>query len=71
MALLQAMEDACGDKEVASVQGWKRHAEILPLIFGKRKTYLVMWTKYCGQTRPGEEMKPNIELVTVHFERSF
>ncbi len=26
MALLQAMEDACGDIEVASVQGWIRHA---------------------------------------------
>lgn len=26
MPLLQAMEDACGDIEVASVQGWIRHA---------------------------------------------
>lgn len=26
MPLLQAMEDACGDIEVASVQGWMRHA---------------------------------------------
>lgn len=27
MPLLQALEDACGDIEVASVQGWMRHAK--------------------------------------------
>jgi hypothetical protein len=26
MPLLQAMEEACGDREVASVQSWIRHA---------------------------------------------
>lgn len=32
----------------------------------QEKTYLVMWTKYCGQTQPGEEMKRSFALVTVH-----
>ncbi len=31
----------------------------------QEKTYLVMWTKYCGQTQPGEEMKRSIALVTA------
>ena len=30
-----------------------------------RGKYLVMWTKYCGQTQAGEEMKHSLALVTA------
>lgn len=30
----------------------------------QEKTYLVMWTKYFGQTQPGEEMKRSLALET-------
>ncbi|XP_027132846.1 uncharacterized protein LOC113747943 [Larimichthys crocea] len=51
IALLQAMEEACGDIDQVSCQAWIRHSRrYFPRCLAW-KTLHVMWTRFCGQTK--------------------
>ena len=49
MPLLQAMEEACGDIEVRSIQSWIRHAKRYFPVAWQGRTFPVMWMRWCGQ----------------------